>query len=436
MNPIMDASTTALLQFIWQGAAVAVTLAAILALLPERSANARYAVCCLAMGTLVVLPILTGVWSFTTSGHAMATRPDAFVLTMLAPVSDGAIVATIQQWTLPLWALGVAFSSMRLFVSWRHVAQLRRSARTASSAVIEVLSTVERRLGVHRRATLALTELADSPIVVGWWRPMILLPAVAMAELTREQLEAVLAHELAHVRRYDDVVNLGQVLVETVLFYHPATWWISARVRRERERCCDDAAVALSGDPATFVRALLTLERTRSVSPTLAIGLRGSEAELLTRVRRLLRIEPVVPRAATLAVAIVGFALLACVGSKLDAPRQEAARQDTGGGVRTDRMPSTPIGPENADAAIASTLASRVNEPVDGRRLVSIQIAGGRQRIPDGTAFPVHLGDRVSGSTRAQFETSLRSVNVPLSVDVVALPGGQAAVVIGAMAKN
>jgi beta-lactamase regulating signal transducer with metallopeptidase domain len=436
MSPIVNATTSALLQFVWQGAAVAIVLSVVLALLSERSANARYIACCLAMLALVVLPILTGLWSFTASGYAVTARSNAFAFTTLAPVSGNAVLAAIQLWAFPLWALGMALSSLRLFISWTHVARIRRSAGTVSAAMIDVLASVERRLGMHRRVSLALTEFADSPIVVGWWRPMILLPASAIVELTRDQLEAVLAHELAHVRRYDDVVNLAQVMVETVLFYHPATWWVSARVRRERERCCDDAAVALSGDPAPFVRALLTLEQTRSASPTLAIGLRGSENDLLPRVRRLLRVEPALQRAATVAVAIAGFVLLACVGSTLDAPRQETARHETARGVRTDRLPGASVGPENADAAIASTLASRVNEPVDGRQLVAIQIAGGTQQIPESMRLPIQLGDRVTASTRAQLEASLRSANAPLAVDVVALPGGQAAVVIGATARN
>jgi beta-lactamase regulating signal transducer with metallopeptidase domain len=435
MSPIESAATTALLQFIWQGAAVAVVLGAVLALLPERSANARYIACCLAMAALVVLPILSAVLSFTTSLDVTAGST-AFAFVILAPVSAGALRATIQQWTVPVWACGTSLSSLRLLVSWWHVARIRRSAATASSAVIEVLAGVEQRLGMRRRARLALTELADSPIVVGWWRPMILLPASTIVELTRDQLEAVLAHELAHVRRYDYVVNVAQVIVETVLYYHPATWWVSARMRRERERCCDDAAVALSGDPATFVRALLTLERTRAVSPTLAIGVRGPESELLPRIRRLLRVEPALPRAATAGVAIAGFIVLACVGSTLDAPKQETAGQRTASGVRADWAPGASAGPESPDAAIASTLASRVDEPLEGRQVVSIQIAGGAQRIPEGVTFPVQLGDRVSASTRAQFEASLRLANTPLAVDIVALPGGQAAVVIGATTGN
>jgi len=381
MSPIMHAFAAALLQFVWQGAAVAILLSLVLALVPERSANIRYIACCLSMFALAVLPILTGVLAFTQSGDVVMGGANAFAF--------------------------------------------------GSAAVLEVFAGVERRLGMQRRARLALTELADSPVVVGWLRPMILLPTSTIVELTREQLEAVLAHELAHVRRHDYVVNFAQAVVETTLFYHPATWWVSACVRRERERCCDDSAVALSGDPATLVRALLTLERARAESPALAIGLGGAKSDMLPRIRRLLFVTPPMERAATVGVAIAAFAVLACVGSTLDAPNQETARQQTEHGVRTNRTPGASAGRENVDAAIASTLASRVDEPVEGRQLVAIQIAGGTQNMPKGLTLPLQLGDRISASTRTQFEASLRKANTPMAVDVVALADGRAAVVIG-----
>jgi ketosteroid isomerase-like protein len=117
------------------------------------------------------------------------------------------------------------------------------------------------------------------------------VPASALAGLTPEQLEAVLAHELAHVRRHDYLVNLFQSLVETLLFYHPAVWWISKRIRVEREHCCDDLAVGLCGDPLTYVLALISLEELRVHAPA-ALALAATDGELLRRTRRLLRLPP------------------------------------------------------------------------------------------------------------------------------------------------
>ena len=117
-----------------------------------------------------------------------------------------------------------------------------------------------RRLHLTRRISLLESRLVDVPTVVGWIKPVVLLPVSALAGLSAEQLEAILAHELAHIRRHDYLVNLLQTLVETLLFYHPAVWWLSGRIRAERENCCDDLAVSLCGDPVTYASALADLE--------------------------------------------------------------------------------------------------------------------------------------------------------------------------------
>ena len=127
------------------------------------------------------------------------------------------------------------------------------------------------------------------PTVIGWLKPVVLLPASALAALSPQQLEAILAHELAHIRRHDYLVNLLQTLVETLLFYHPAVWWLSRRIRIERENCCDDLAVSLCGDPVAYANALADLESLRSeTAPTHHIAMAATGGALLQRVRRLL----------------------------------------------------------------------------------------------------------------------------------------------------
>jgi len=129
--------------------------------------------------------------------------------------------------------------------------------------------------------------LVEVPTVIGWLRPVILLPASALTGLSAEQLEALLAHELAHIRRYDYLINLLQTTIETLFFYHPAVWWVSAQVRQEREHCCDDLPVAACGDVLTYARALTALEQLRGSEPQLAVAASGGS--LLVRIQRLLR---------------------------------------------------------------------------------------------------------------------------------------------------
>jgi TonB family protein len=130
-----------------------------------------------------------------------------------------------------------------------------------------------------------MSEIPDGPSIVGWFRPAILLPAATILNLTPDQLEAILAHEMAHLRRYDDVVNIAQSVIETLLFYHPAVWWVSGRIRHERELCCDDLAVRASGDALGYARALTALETLRVMPAGLVLGAATSPLEY--RIRRI-----------------------------------------------------------------------------------------------------------------------------------------------------
>ena len=125
------------------------------------------------------------------------------------------------------------------------------------------------------------------PTAIGWLQPVILLPASAMTGLSIPQLEAILAHELAHIRRHDYLVNVLQCIVETLLFYHPAVWWVSRKIREEREACCDELAVTLCPDPLVYARALLEMEQLRVAGPRLALAANGGL--LMNRIQRLAR---------------------------------------------------------------------------------------------------------------------------------------------------
>src|SRR5262249_13851986 len=138
-----------------------------------------------------------------------------------------------------------------------------------------IVTRLSRRLHIARRVRIFRSSLVDVPTVIGWLKPVVLVPASALAGLAPHQLEAVLAHELAHIRRHDYLVNLMQTLVETLLFYHPAVWWLSRRIRLERENCCDDLAVHLCGDPYTYARALADLEQLRGGRRQLALAATG-----------------------------------------------------------------------------------------------------------------------------------------------------------------
>jgi beta-lactamase regulating signal transducer with metallopeptidase domain len=178
-----------------------------------------------------------------------------------------------------------------------------------------------RHLGLERPFLVVDSVCVATPTVVGWLRPIVLLPVAAMAGLSPRQVEAILAHELAHIRRHDFAINLLQTFAETVLFYHPAVWWMSSRIRTEREHCCDDVAVSVCGDATEYVAALTELASWTLAQPALAMG--ATRGPLLSRVRRLLHVPEARrrPSRTTLAVAVVVTTVLgvAAIGAILKA---------------------------------------------------------------------------------------------------------------------
>jgi uncharacterized protein (TIGR03435 family) len=186
-----------------------------------------------------------------------------------------------------LWLAGVGFLLTRLAGGWIRVRRLHRAALGEIPSRWEhACSRIAVVLGVHRFVRVVDSPLVDTPTVIGWLRPVIVLPMAAIANLSPTQMDAILAHELAHVRRHDFVVNLLQTVAETVLFYHPAVWWVSTRIRAEREHCCDLVAVDVCGDAVSYAEALTELETWRTADTTLAVAATGGS--LLERIRRLL----------------------------------------------------------------------------------------------------------------------------------------------------
>jgi TonB family protein len=314
---IVHLLTTALLQFVWQGALAAASLWVALVVLRSRSANARYVVSGATLAVLAAAPFVSAALAYRrpmpahqAPAIAAAVAREAVLRVAALPSTDW--MALAQAWILPLWACGVFIFSLRLLWSYREVSALRRSGAPAEDSVIETVSRLAAKLGVERPVHVMLSPLAGSPSVVGWMRPVILLPVGTLFGLTPEQLEAVIAHELAHIRRYDYLVNVVQMLVETLFFYHPAVWWISRRIRIERELCCDDIAVASCGDAVSYARALTMLERIR-LHPSFAVG--ADDGPLMYRVQRLLGVAPRefapsrISALAAIAIAVVCFGI-------------------------------------------------------------------------------------------------------------------------------
>jgi beta-lactamase regulating signal transducer with metallopeptidase domain len=216
----------------------------------------------------------------------------------------------VRPWLATLvcaWCAGVLVFSLRPLLGWRAVRRLRSvGVSLADESVQQALICMTRRLGLQRTVQVLQSTLVNAPIVIGGFRSVILLPASFVTGLPITQVGALLAHELAHIRRYDYLVNLAQTLIETLFFYHPAVWWLSHRIRNERENCCDDLVLGVLDNPVEYGRSLLAIEEYRGSAAALALGVRGGS--LPARVRRLF--QPDVAHQGSVTGSVMGIVLL------------------------------------------------------------------------------------------------------------------------------
>jgi beta-lactamase regulating signal transducer with metallopeptidase domain len=291
-QPVTRALGEALGAFLWQGAAVALAVGALLACMKRRPARERYALACLGLLGMTVLPV-GSFWVALAGAASEAPRVLAAApaeVLEAAPATGAALrLEALRPWLLSAWLCGVLLLSLRTVLAWRQAQGLsQQGTREPGADALRALARVMKRLRVSRPVRLLESVAVEGPVVVGLWRPLVLVPASTLAGLPPAQLEAVLAHELAHIRRHDYLVNLLQTLVETVLFYHPAVWWLSARIREEREHCADDLAVESCGDALLYARALAQLEQFRAALPAPVLAATGGS--VLGRIRRLLAV--------------------------------------------------------------------------------------------------------------------------------------------------
>jgi len=296
---LMHALGWALLHFLWQGTALAALAAAAISVC--RRASARY----IAGVTVLVLMLLAPVATFvfyaqqpvaavqspqSLPGTAAAWHAVKHIAPQpVAQMNKGASSFDATPWLVQAWLLGVAFLGLRsaggFFLLER---QRRKQSSVVSEKILEICYTLQDRLGIDRVIEYCECKWLQAPAVIGWFRPVVFLPMSALSGLSEDQLQAVIAHELAHIRRYDSFVNVFQICVETLLFYHPAVWWLNKRIRTEREHCCDEIAVAVSGDPVEYARALTLMEEWRS-APALAMA--ANRGPLTERIMRVLGIK-------------------------------------------------------------------------------------------------------------------------------------------------
>lgn len=296
---LVSALGWALIDFLWQGLAVGSTVAIALMLLRNARPQARYAVACAALALCAALPIFGVIRALQTDAAVAVPLLGSVASAAPAPVAD-VFAAPLDSWRsslqlrLPwivaLWSLGAALLALRMALGMAWVGRLRR-AGTADARWQDRLDRLASSLGLRRGIPLRIADAIDSPVATGWWRPMVLVPAALIARMPADLLEALLAHELAHIKRYDYLVNLVQSAIEALLFYHPVVWWLSRRIRAERERIADELAARALGDPKRLAMALQELDLIRAkggfAQPHLAPAAHGGN--LMSRIQQLVR---------------------------------------------------------------------------------------------------------------------------------------------------
>lgn len=384
-----ESVTWALVHFLWQGMAIAAGLALLLRCGLLKSVQSRYVASVGALG-IMALGVVATCWyeqatqvDVPSTLFAQATNdtlalndspvPSANVAVVTSPaVVDSAVVnvprnllpgqfdtaiARLQPYLLWGWVAGVFICGLRLITGYVGTLWLRAGRQAVSAAVYCRATELSRRLGLGRFASVYGSTRVTQAIAVGYLKPMVLVPMAWLNELPPEALDAIIAHELAHIRRWDHWVVLMQRMLETLLFYHPAVWWVSRQVSLEREMCCDELAVAATGRRLDYAKTLETVGRWSTQQGTFlfATSFQGeSQMELLKRVRNVLGLSP--QREAGLAWPAAVLALI--LSANLAAPAIDSFAQEGGPKPEARRDGDRP----------AEGVRREGERPVEGRR--------------------------------------------------------------------
>ena len=332
MTHTLQAIGWTLIHFLWQATAIASIYRLASLAIARRSSQIRYLAALFAMLFMLAISVVTFGWEVRSisanamSSSAISGAPRAIADADLPhimrpgiigshPEDPAVLLTTLLPWIDGLWILGVTMLSLRSLGGWWLIQRLKKSATAEAPEEVQIaFGRIAGALGLGRPVMLRISSVLAGPITVGAMRAMVLLPLSALTSLGPDELEVVLAHELAHVRRADFLWNLVQTLAETLFFFHPAVWWVGGHIRHERELCCDDLALKVCPNPIVYASALFRLEQQRSREFRMAMALNGHQSQqtLRARIARILG-EPAPStgrRVQPLSLAAAGAALL------------------------------------------------------------------------------------------------------------------------------
>ncbi|NND45752.1 MAG: TonB family protein [Xanthomonadales bacterium] len=297
IQPLVNALGWTLIHFLWQGACIAGLYWMVCRFTRPEQSSLRYWTGMSGFLASVLVPLATFFHYLPGAAQQLQAAPltgGAVALGTAIRPTYGSLLQLGMEPAMPfvvaIWAVGVVLLSLRALLGWMGARRMvTHGTEPVGPELRRVVYALMRRLGIRQWVTVLSSTRVKVPTVVGWLNPVILLPVSVIAGLPRAQLEMIIAHELGHIRRYDYLLNLLQLIIETLFFYHPAIRWLSRQVRQEREHCCDDLVVARCEQPAVYARALANLETLRS--PVASVAMAATGGDLVHRVRRIVRRE-------------------------------------------------------------------------------------------------------------------------------------------------
>jgi bla regulator protein blaR1 len=300
-NRWIDSLGWTLLHSLWQSALILVIVLAILRVVHSHRSRLRYATMC--AGFFLFLASAIGTFLYLGTHHMPVDDSTATFVVRNIYVSSPEVVSHrsadflsslnfVLQQSMPaflgLWAVGFVFFAFRLFTGFFYTYKMRSTGIAVKGRWVDFVAMAANRMGIERFISLAESATISAPIVIGYFKPIILIPVGMMSGLTTEQLETVILHELAHIKRHDYLVNLIQSVVEAIFFFNPFVWIMSKLIRREREYCCDDMVVHMHGSKKAYAYALTQLAEVRLTAAYFALSLGEDKNQLLNRIRRIM----------------------------------------------------------------------------------------------------------------------------------------------------
>jgi beta-lactamase regulating signal transducer with metallopeptidase domain len=308
IHPIHYALAWTVIHAIWQILVIALGSAVVLAIMRNYKAAIRYNILLASIGSIVILSLATFIYYFTQAPNTLFVQEQENIINLVnnSPsatatnstnnnsfsISNIQTYVNVHIYTIVLiWIIGVVLAILRLLGSVSYVHYLKNNMNFSVDDYWQhTLNALMSKLNIKKNIEILESALVRSPIVIGHIKPLILFPIGAINRLSVPEVESILAHELAHISRNDYLINILVNVVESLYYFHPAMWWLASQIKTEREHCCDDIAIAQTGDPLNYAKSLVAVQEMAMYSPHLAMAFAGGEKknELLMRVNRII----------------------------------------------------------------------------------------------------------------------------------------------------